>query len=119
VAFTLVAVLHLWLGLAVTLWALIWATVLFGLGALARWIPGWRDRWRLGPLIGMLADWPSIAGFGPRSNPHGGYFVAGSEPRRLIARILRHPSRPPAAGEAPALVRAGRRIRSSAVALDV
>jgi hypothetical protein len=114
-----VAALHLWLGLAVTLWALMWATILFGLGALARWIPGWRDRWRFGPLVGMLADWPSIAGFGPHSNPHGGYFVPGSEPRRLIAHLLRHPARPPAAGEAPALVRAGKQIRTSAVALEV
>jgi len=114
-----VATLHLWLGLAVTLWALLWAVILFGLGALARWIPGWRDRWRLGPLVGVLADWPSIVGFGPNSNPHGGYFVPGSEPRRLIARILRHPARPPAAGEAPALVLVGGRIRTSAVALEV
>jgi hypothetical protein len=67
----------------------------------------------------MLADWPSIVGFGPNSNPHGGYFVPGSEPRRLIARILRHPARPPAAGEAPALVLVGGRIRTSAVALEV
>lgn len=114
-----VAVLHLWLGLPITLWALMWATILFGLGALARWVPGWRDRWRLGPLVGVLADWPSIVGFGPQSNPHGGYFVPGSEPRRLIARILRHPARAPAPGEAPALVRAGRCIRTSAVALEV
>jgi len=115
----LVAGLHLWLGLAVTLWALMWATILFGLGALARWVPGWRDRWRLGPLVGMLADWPSIVGFGPHSNPHGGYFVPGSDPRRLIARILRRPARPPVAGEPPALVCAGERIRTSAVALEV
>jgi hypothetical protein len=113
------AALHLWLGLAVSLWALAWATILFGCGAIARWIPGWRDHWRLGPLIGMLADWPSIAGFGPNSNPHGGYFVPGSEPRRLIARILRHPARPPAGGEAPALLHTGGRIRTSAVALEV
>jgi hypothetical protein len=113
------AALHLWLGLGVTLWALAWGAVLFGLGALARWVPGWRDRWWLGPLVGMLADWPSVVGFGPHSNPHGGYFVPGSEPRRLIARILRRPARPPAAGESPALVRAGERIRTSAVALEV
>jgi len=115
----LVAGLHLWLGLVVTLWALMWATILFGLGALARWIPGWRDRWRFGPLVGMLADWPSIVGFGPHSNPHGGYFEPGSEPRRLIARILRHPARPPVACEPPALVHAGEHIRTSAVALEV
>lgn len=114
-----VAALHLWLGLAVTLWALAWAAILFGFGALARWIPGWRDRWRLGPLVGVFADWPSIVGFGPHSNPHGGYFVPGSEPRRLIARILRHPAPPPAAGAPPVLVRAGRCIRTSAVALEV
>ena len=111
--------LHLWLGLGVTLWALTWGTVLFGLGALARWVSGWRDRWRLGPFVGALADWPSVLGFGPRSNPHSGYFVPGSEPRRLIARILRRPVRPSMAGQAPALVRAGRRIRTSAVALEV
>ena len=40
-------------------------------------------------------------------------------PRRLIARILRRPVRPSMAGQAPALVRAGRRIRTSAVALEV
>ncbi len=114
-----IVALHLWMGLGVTLWALAWATALFGLGALARWIPGWRDRWWLGPLVGMLADWPSVVGFGPHSNPHGGYFVPGSEPRRLIARILRHPARRPVAGEAPALVRTGGRIRTSAVALEV
>jgi len=114
-----VAGLHLWLGLVVTLWAVTWATILFGCGALARCIPGWRDRWRLGPLIGVLADWPSVAGFGPHSNPHGGYFAPGSEPRRLIARLLRHPARAPAAGEAPVLVHAGRHIRTSAVALEV
>ena len=115
----LVAGLHLWLGLAVTRWALTWATVLFGFGALARGVPGWRDRWRLGPLVGVLADWPSVVGFGPRSNPHGGYFAPGSEPRRLIARVLARPARPPAAGGAPALVRVGQRIRTSAVALEV
>jgi len=113
------AALHLWLGLGVTLWALTWGTVLFGLGALARWVPGWRDRWRSGPFVGALADWPSVLGFGPRSNPHGGYFVPGSEPRRLIARILRRPARRPVGGKPPALVRAGRRIRTSAVALEV
>ncbi len=113
------AALHLWLGLDATRWALAWATVLFGLGALARGVAGWRDRWRLGPFLGALADWPSIVGFGPRSNPHGGYFVPGSEPRRLIALILARPARPPAAGEMPKLVRAGARIRTSAVALEV
>ena len=114
-----VAALHLWLGLSVTLWALTWATILFGLGALARGVSDWRDWWRRGPFVGALADWPSVLGFGSRSNPHGGYFVPGSEPRRLIARILRHPARPPAAGQAPVLVRAGKRIRTSAVALEV
>jgi hypothetical protein len=119
VALALVAGLHLWLGLAVTRWALAWATVLFGLGALARGVSDWRDWWRLGPLVGAFADWPSVMGFGPRSNPHGGYFAPGSEPRRLIASLLRRPARPPAPGEAPALVRAGRCIRTSAVALEV
>jgi hypothetical protein len=119
VVLALVAGLHLWLGLAATRWALAWATVLFGLGALARGVSDWRDWWRLGPLVGVLADWPSVVGFGPRSNPHGGYFAPGSEPRRLIARILARPAKPPAAGETPALVRAGKRIRTSAVALEV
>ena len=114
-----IAGLHLWRGLPVTLWALMWATILFGLGALARGVSGWRDHWRTGPLVGALADWPSVMGFGPRSNPHGGYFVPGSEPRRLIARILRRPARPPAAGQEPALIRAGKRIRTSAVAIEV
>jgi hypothetical protein len=113
------AALHLWLGLEATLWALAWCTILFGLGALARGVRGWRDLRGFGALVGMLADWPSVAGFGSRSNPHGGYFVPGSEPRRLIARILARPVRPPAAGEAPALVRVGPLIRTSAVAVEV
>jgi hypothetical protein len=108
--------LHAWLGRPVTSWALAWSVLLFGLGALARCVPWWRDRWRAGPPVGALADWPSLLGFGAHSNPHGGYFAPGSEPRRLVARIL---ARPPAAGDPPALVRAGRRIRTSAVALEV
>jgi hypothetical protein len=119
VALVVLAGLHLWLGHAATLWALMWAAILLGLGALARFVPGWRDWWRLGPFIGALADWPALAGFGRSTNPHGGYFVPGSEPRRLIARVLRGPARPSAAGQTPALVRAGKRIRTSAVALEV
>jgi len=118
-ALAVVAVLHLWLGLTVTLWALLWAVILFGLGALARGVSAWRDWWWLGPLVGALADWPSVMGFGPGSNPHGGYFMPGSAPRRLIARILRHRARSPVAGEAPVLVREARQIRTSAVALEV
>ena len=115
----MVAALHAWLGRPATHWALLWSALLFGAGALARWLPGWRDHWRLGPLAGALADWPAVLGFGAHTNPHGGYFAAGSEPRRLVARILRRRARPPAAGESPALIRAGRRIRTSAVALEV
>jgi hypothetical protein len=113
------ALLHAWAQSPLTLWVLLWAALLLGLGALARQAPGWRDRWRLGPWLGAFADWPSLAGFGARSNPHGGYFVAGSEPRRLIAWLLAHPARPPAADAPPAPIPAGRAIRTSAVALPV
>ena len=122
VSLTLVAIavaLHAWLTHPGTLWLVAWGAILLGAGSLARFVSGWRDHWRLGPLIGALADAPSVAGFGKRMNPHSGYFAAGDEPRRLIARLLARPLRPPAPGQSPGLVKTKGRIRTSAVALPV
>jgi hypothetical protein len=113
------AALHLWLGAAWTLWLVSWGALLFGLGALARWLPGWRD-WRVaGPWLGALADWPSLVGFARRANPHGGYFVPGSEPRRLVARLLARPLRPGGRASPPELAQVGPLIRTAAVGIEV
>lgn len=111
--------LELVLDAPATRWAFAWSLILFGLGALLRVARGWREHWRLGPWVGALADWPAVAAFGRAVNPHSGYFVPGSEPRRLIARLLASRPRPPAPGETPALVHGGDHIRTSAVAVPV
>lgn len=118
-ALALCAALHLALRVPFTAWLLGWAAILFGLGALLRGVEGWRDHWRLGPWIGALADWPAVVSFGRRVNPHGGYLVPGSEPRRLVAHLLAHPAKRLAAGETPALPAGADRLRSCAVALEV
>ena len=81
---------HLWLQWLLAM--VIFALVLGGVARLA-W-PAERDHIALGGLLGYFADWPSFLlalPFWRGADPHGGYFVRGDAPRRLIARLLREP----------------------------
>jgi len=99
-------------------WAAVLLWGLYALGTVSRWLQNrFADHWFLGPTLGLVADWPSTAAFGIRGrNPHGGYFVRGDVPRRLIAQLLATPADPTAP---PRPFPAPPPIRSSALVIPV
>ncbi len=94
---------------------LLWC--LLSAGAVSRWLQvRFMDKWRIGPVLGFLADWPSSTAFGSRMrNPHGGYFVRGDQLRSLISRLI---TGSPTVGES-VLVEAPAPVRSSALIIPV
>jgi len=89
-----------------------------GVGALSRWLQyRFLDHWGWGPILGLIADWPSLTAFGwGNRNPHGGYFLRGDVPRRLLAQLV---ATPPVEGEVAPLVQAPAPIRSSGLVIPI